>query len=363
MATLRRQFIADIKRRFKRIRDAVSRLVRDDALDLSPNQDGVLFLSKRWAGYTIPHRITAFADYVSQLIATHVGGDPFQRWIEDGYLKGLIRAFDKVKNRATTQEEKREFIQRIATRGTKKGIGTQGSKRTLNQRGIGSARIGVANARFTKRDVQGKFISERALLLSQRLRMEMKGATDVMSQQIAREVVSAFEQGKTPDQLAEAILDKVDIADRRAATIARTELVRAHAEGQLDAMEEMDIDEITALVEWSAEDTACSLCQPLEGLILRIADARGMLPRHPNCRCIWLPVDDKDEDPTPARQLQSSVKKSVREEKKDTQPITDTTTDKDQQKAKPTWAGEGILNIGDITPSVIRFDRFIRDNR
>lgn len=40
------------------------------------------------------------------------------------------------------------------------------------------------------------------------------------------------------------------------------------------------------------------MCVPLEGTVLKIDEAQGMLPRHPNCRCAWIPanVGEDEED-------------------------------------------------------------------
>jgi len=35
----------------------------------------------------------------------------------------------------------------------------------------------------------------------------------------------------------------------------------------------------------------CELCAPLEGIVLKVSEARGMLPRHPNCRCCFIPAN------------------------------------------------------------------------
>jgi hypothetical protein len=41
----------------------------------------------------------------------------------------------------------------------------------------------------------------------------------------------------------------------------------------------------------------CPLCEELEGVILRIEEAHGMLPRHPNCRCSFAPANlGEDEE-------------------------------------------------------------------
>jgi SPP1 gp7 family putative phage head morphogenesis protein len=78
----------------------------------------------------------------------------------------------------------------------------------------------------------------------------------------------------------------------RALLVANNELIRAHADGQLDALEELGEEEVTAAVEWvtAGDDRVCKLCKPLDGVVLTVAEARGLIPRHVNCRCAWLPA-------------------------------------------------------------------------
>ena len=49
------------------------------------------------------------------------------------------------------------------------------------------------------------------------------------------------------------------------------------------------------MAEWSTagDDLVCPLCEPLEGIVMSIKDARDMLPRHTNCRCMWIPAEPK----------------------------------------------------------------------
>jgi hypothetical protein len=77
--------------------------------------------------------------------------------------------------------------------------------------------------------------------------------------------------------------------------LARTEIIHAHAEGQLDAFELLKVEGVQVLAEWSTagDEIVCELCSDLEGVVMTIKEARGSLPRHPNCRCAWVPADKK----------------------------------------------------------------------
>ena len=72
------------------------------------------------------------------------------------------------------------------------------------------------------------------------------------------------------------------------------------------------------MAEWSTagDDRVCPLCGPLEGSVMTVKEARGLLPRHPNCRCAWIPADKKRKEAGqkrgPARD--AAVKKSIKAE-------------------------------------------------
>lgn len=122
---------------------------------------------------------------------------------------------------------------------------------------------------------------------------ELKGITEAMGQQIARALVEGLSQGLGPRQVAQMIAERVDaIGITRATTLARTEIIRAHAEATLNRYQEFGLQGVMGLAEWvtAGDDRVCELCADLDGKEMSIQDARGLLPRHPNCRCSWLPT-------------------------------------------------------------------------
>ena len=71
----------------------------------------------------------------------------------------------------------------------------------------------------------------------------------------------------------------------RAEMIARTETMRAVAEGTLDGYAEAGVERVRFL---SSAD-ACLECLGYDGHVYTRAEASGMIPVHPNCRCCWVP--------------------------------------------------------------------------
>lgn len=141
---------------------------------------------------------------------------------------------------------------------------------------------------------------EKVQLLAGRSFDDMEGVTDDMSLKLSRLLSDGLVQGQSPRVLAKALSSQLDMSRDRALTVARTEIIRCHAEGQLVALEKTGVEEVGVAVEWlTAEDEkVCPQCESLEGVVLKIDEAHGLLPRHPNCRCCFIPanVGERDED-------------------------------------------------------------------
>lgn len=143
------------------------------------------------------------------------------------------------------------------------------------------------------------FHTDRLQLLYRRNFEELKGITQAMSQGIARELTAGLLDGDTHIELAKRLTDRVEkIGFVRARTLARTETISAYAESTLNTYEQLGIEEVGTEVEYlTARDAhVCPKCQPLEGKIYTIKEARGVIPRHPNCRCAFVAVVDKKEE-------------------------------------------------------------------
>lgn len=164
---------------------------------------------------------------------------------------------------------------------------------------------------------------EKVQLLASRSFDELENVTTATATRMTRHLTDGLVKGDSPRDIARDLDRDLDIGENRSLVIARTEIVRAHAEGQLMALEELGVEEVGVVVEWSTagDDHVCELCQPLEGVVLKIDEAKGMLPRHPNCRCAWLPAnvgedskDQKDTKSSIGRALDISVEREGGEE-------------------------------------------------
>jgi len=53
---------------------------------------------------------------------------------------------------------------------------------------------------------------------------------------------------------------------------------------------------VIMMAEWATagDDRVCDECASLEGKIFTLEEIESMIPRHPQCRCIALPIEKKD---------------------------------------------------------------------
>lgn len=227
------------------------------AITLSVNQANELYVvNDRWRALADPEKIRAFKEWLKQQLAATLQGkseeELWQRYVEMGFRKGAGRAFDDTKAVA---------------------------------RGALADALPDGKDQFLRQAFAQPVAVDKVRLLASRSFDDLEGVTSEMSTRMTRVLTDGLVQGQSPLAIASGMTDQVDISQARAETIARTEIIRAHAEGQLDALGQMGVEEVGVAVEWNTtgDDAVCELCAPLEGIVLKIDEARGMLPRHPNC--------------------------------------------------------------------------------
>lgn len=264
---------------------------------------------------TDPQRLQAFQDWLKIQLAKYIVGKSQQQlwdeYIKQGFQKGAGRSFDDVRQAALKQRRPDLF--------------TKDEQQSVQDFYEGS------KSEFLRSSFALPASQERVELLASRTFDELENVTADMANKMSRVLTDAMVQGQSPGDAASAMVDEVDISEQRANTIARTELIRAHAEGQLTSLEAMGMDKVGVQVEWSVAGPpfcsdleglpakarkgltcVCELCEDLEGVVLDIDEARGMLPRHPNCRCAFLPanVGEDEEDQKRGKEKDEALEES-----------------------------------------------------
>lgn len=136
--------------------------------------------------------------------------------------------------------------------------------------------------------------AESLSLLYSRQFNELEGITRAVSQQIGRVMADGIATGQGPRAIARTMRGVVhNIGFNRSIVMARTETINTHATATLNRYEDANVQGVTALAEFlTAQDLdVCPECEAFEtGEAIPIDAARGIIPVHANCRCVWIPA-------------------------------------------------------------------------
>lgn len=187
---------------------------------------------------------------------------------------------------------------------------------TAYQKGIVKARnelqkVGMVLPDFEGITRDGQYIglemnkrvhSDKIKGLYTRAYQDLNGITSDMESKIARLLSQGMADGLSPLDLAKSLraaigddlgttdkLGRFIPAKRRAEMLARTEIIRAHAESNLNEYEELGVEEVEFVF---GGVNSCDECESLNGQTFKIEEARGVIPVHPYCGCGWSPVID-----------------------------------------------------------------------
>jgi SPP1 gp7 family putative phage head morphogenesis protein len=270
---LRRKFLRDINRRFnwllKRLRTL---LIDEDAFGLIERKPLIIQAAyQQYAFTTDSNKLLAFNIWLKEqvdagvLVVSGPGGVPGQPWtypyVETAYKRGLTRAYAD----------------------TSRGV--------LDESGLWYA---DNRSQFLRQAFGRPVAMDKVKLLAMRTYDQMVGVTALMSQQLSRNLVLGLASGWGAAKIAREMRKTISSLSRtRARMIARTEIIYAHAEGQLDGFQLLGVEKLGIMAEWSTagDDRVCPDCGAYEGETFTIDEARGLIPLHPNCRCAWIPSE------------------------------------------------------------------------
>ena len=278
--TLRRNFEADLVRRFKKVRkDIYTSIVSNDCFDLKNENHTVKALAatqyKQFAFKRQSEKINDFLEWLQEQINTEI--------LEITEGQQLGQAVEK----AWTNK----YVQ------------------SAYQKGILRGRQELINAGYAVPSVDDPFAGVRVAFnqpfhldrvgsIYTRTYKGLKGITDEMDKQISSILAQGMAEGQNPNTLARIINNRVDkIGIVRARVLARTEVIRAHHVATIQEYMNWDVVGVKVLAEWSTarDSRVCELCRPLQGKIYTLTEILPMIPRHPQCRCIALPQDITDD--------------------------------------------------------------------
>lgn len=276
--TLRKQFTLNTTKRFDQLQQRIKNLLlEEDALN------------GRWKYLSEADTLEQFDLWLREQIDSIIlqkntaMKDPWMvSHIRDAYMKGHDRSWLDVRSM-----EKKPVLY---------------VKPTNNRKGKPVKRILTANddqfegarKEFKRTQTSKKSAQDKIKLLAAQAQSEFQSITEAVRKAIYDELLSGVIKRLDPRRIYRNIQDRVNkLGKFRSKQMAQTEITRAHAEGQLDALDALGITHVRVAVEWrtAGDNRVCAKCKPLEGIVLTTQEARGLIPRHYGCRCAFLPAN------------------------------------------------------------------------
>lgn len=222
----------------------------------------------RFAFHTSPDKLKAFLTWVAAQIGQTVTSANskalWDRFIREGFARGAGRAFDDV-HKPYAKGYAEDESTKDFWRGSKLDFLRQAFAQPVSR--------------------------ERVQMLGSRTFDDLKNVTHDMATRIGRVLMDGLVTGKHPRDIGKELSEQVGISKTRGRLIAQTEIVRAHATGQLMALKQLGVTKLGVVVEFTAADdpTTCDECAALDGEEFDIDEAWDVIPQHPGCRCAWRP--------------------------------------------------------------------------
>lgn len=120
--------------------------------------------------------------------------------------------------------------------------------------------------------------------------------------------------GESIPKITERIRKNIDISQYNAERVARTETKRVTYVAHDDAYKDMGVNELKYQCANGVDDRTCPICKADHGKLF----ARGKeptLPRHPNCRCVYIPVVSDEFGDNELNELTGSIRGAENYEK------------------------------------------------
>ncbi len=294
---LRASFVKDMTARFRTLRLLVAQAIVDkDCFGLS---QPTVFSNRLQNNALPPDRGFVFSRSADKVNA-------FMEWLGKQVNSGILGVSEGQQiGQAIENAWTNMYIQDSYKRGVIRG------RYQLNKAGFNVPSLAETGGINTS--MMMPFHMDRLGVLYSRTFNDLKGITSNMDTQISRVLAQGIADGDSPRLLASkmnavisgggetlAIKDSLGRfipAERRAATLARTEIIRAHHAATIQEYRNWGAEGVNVQAEWStAGFDVCEECEELQGKVFSLDEIEGMIPVHPNCRCLALPYLPPVED-------------------------------------------------------------------
>lgn len=278
--TKRKDFDAQIRKRYRCVKGAVNRAGAENRFGF--NDTGFRNQSNPFAS---PERKNAaYESWLEERLRLDVEGAPQESWtaeyVDHAYKKGMSDAFDEYARFKDDDEEPLNKALLIAA-------GLDGALSLSEQR-----------------------------LLQEKLSSGLQRINKDVSTRNHAETSDLILQGSSSRQIAANTNKIIDTVGINRGTLLTTEIVRAYTYGTLFMFGLLGVENVQVLAEWktAGDSRVCDKCHPMEGRIFTLREAKGLIPRHPRCRCRFVLSDPTKTPLDYTAKSRNAMKKSLRAE-------------------------------------------------
>ena len=168
----------------------------------------------------------------------------------------------------------------------KKGVRRAESE--VNKRLPKGNKVGLMEGALKRKNHQDKLTQ-----ILGRVYTDLDNVTEAMEAGIRREIALGLEGGEGTEKIAKRIEGRVEkIGRTRSKVIARTEVIRSHHVANIATYREAGVEGVVVQAEFSTagDQRVCPECEALEGKRYTVTEIENVIPVHPNCRCVALPI-------------------------------------------------------------------------
>ena len=173
--------------------------------------------------------------------------------------------------------------------------------------------------------------------------------------------------GEGIPEITDRINKNINTSRYNAERLARTEVKRVTYVAHNDAYEDMGVEELEYRCANGGDHRVCDVCRGDNGKIFK-RGKEPTLPRHPNCRCVYIPVERDEFGDNELNELTGSVRGAENYEKwrkaeEETQkkPKKDGKSLENKSKVLENLDDGGIIKLADINKMLTPYERKVLD--
>jgi SPP1 gp7 family putative phage head morphogenesis protein len=262
--TLRQKFEAEVNRRYKKVLAELN-----DFMAQAPE----VVINKRYEFPVGPLETATILDFLNESVRRNI--------IDPAEAERIVR------EKGVTPDPN-NWVESYLYGAYKKGV--RRAQNEINKRSPKGNNVDLMKGALKRQNHQGKL--EQIL---GRVYTDLEKIDEAMQAGIRREIALGLEAGEGTAKIAKRIEGRVEkIGRTRSRVLARTEVIRTHHQANIASYREAGVKQIVVQAEFSTagDGRVCSECKGLEGKKFDLKTIEDMIPVHPNCRCVALPVVD-----------------------------------------------------------------------